>query len=189
MNGWHLAHAWLPSLAGVHYRVISSIAWDGVALLFFLIFPMRTRMALGRLEAHPGLAVGAGLAGWVALFPLLVLSAISIVLIPLIPIELVAFAVAIFIGKAALALLVGRRLYEMLSAESAPSPFAALILGLVLLTAAEIVPIIGIFVMISVALVGLGSVLLTFLTPSNPLYPFGDPPSRPTISGPPMPTR
>lgn len=182
-----LANGFLPSYSLYEHHLVARIALDLIALLFFLIFPARTRMALGRLEAHPGLAAVIGFGSWMALVPLLVLSAATIVLIPLIPVELIAFVVAAFIGTAALALLVGRRLYEMLSAHSTPSPLAALVLGLVLITAAELVPILGLFVIILVALVGLGSVALTFLMPLRAGYPFDDAPTnRPTISGPPM---
>ena len=170
------------------YRLVWHLTWDVVVLLFFLIFPVRTRIALGRLEAHPGLCVATGLLGWVAVLPVLVLLAVTIVLIPLIPIELVAVVVGAFIGKAALALLVGRRLYELLSSRTTPSPFAALLLGLVLITAAEMVPIVGTLVFVLVGLVGLGAVLLTFINSQSPFGPLGppDPPGRPTISGPPM---
>ncbi len=186
---------WAPNTAfqsayAPDYRLLWRLAWDAVVLLFFLIFPVRTRMALGRLEAHPGLSVAAGLIGWVAILPVAILLAVTIVLIPLIPLEFVALAVGVFVGKAALALLVGRRLFELLSSRTTPSPFAALILGLVLLTAAELVPVVGTLVFVLVGLVGLGAVLLTFVTGQGPLGPLGPPPqtARPDITGPPMTT-
>ncbi|MHB8146028.1 MAG: bactofilin family protein [Vulcanimicrobiaceae bacterium] len=180
----------LQSAYAPDYRLLWRLAWDVVVLLFFLIFPVRTRMALGRLEAHPGLSVAAGLIGWVAIIPVAILLAVTIVLIPLIPLEFVALAVGVFVGKAALALLVGRRLYELLSSRTTPSPFAALILGLVLLTAAELVPVVGTLVFVLIGLVGLGAVLLTFVSgpgPFGPLSPPG-PSARADISGPPMTT-
>ena len=39
-------------------------------MLFFLIFPLRTRIALDRLERHPGLCSAVGLLGWGAVLPL-----------------------------------------------------------------------------------------------------------------------
>jgi hypothetical protein len=161
------------------------IAWDVVVLLFFLIFPLRTRMAVGRLEQHPALATGAGLFGWVAVLPIAVLLAITIVLIPLIFVEFVLLTAAVFIGTAALALLVGRRFYELLSPNATPTPLVALVLGLTLLTAAQLVPVVGVLVTLLTALVGLGAVLLTFAP--EPAMPAGPVPPRPTIGGPPMP--
>ncbi len=161
------------------------VAWGVVVLLFFLIFPLRTRMAVGRLEQHPALATGAGLFGWVAVIPVAVLLAITVVLIPLIFVEFVLLAAALFIGTAALALLVGRRFYELLSPNATPTPLVALVLGLTLLTAAQLVPVVGVLVTLLTALVGLGAVILTFV-PETPSAPGAIPP-RPTIGGPPMP--
>lgn len=186
---------WAPSadaasVGNADWRLTWRIAWDVVVLVFFLIFPLRTRLALGRLEQHPGLATAAGLFGWVAVIPVMVLLAVTIVLIPLIPLELVALVAGIFIGKAALSLLIGRRFYELLQPNATPSPVVALVIGLVLLTAAEMVPVIGVLVSCMVGLVGLGAVILTFIRDQQP--PFagtftGGTTARPPIGGPPMP--
>ena len=58
-----------------------------VVVLFFLIFPVRTRIALDRLERHPGLCSAVGLLGWVAVLPLALLLLCTIVLIPFIVLE------------------------------------------------------------------------------------------------------
>jgi hypothetical protein len=154
-------------------------------LVFFLIFPLRTRMAVGRLESHPALATGVGLIGWVAVIPVAILLAITVVLIPLIFVEFVMLTAAVFIGTAALALLVGRRFYELLSPNATPSPLVALVLGLTLLTAAQLVPVVGVLVTLLAVLVGLGAVVLTFVPEPVPVG--GGVPPRPTIGGPPMP--
>jgi hypothetical protein len=140
------------------------LAWDVVVLLIFLIFPVRTRMALDRLERHPGLSVAAGTLGFVAIVPLAVLLVASVLLIPLIPIEIVAVVGGVCVGTAALALLVGRRLCELINPSQTPAPLTALIVGLVLLTAAEFVPVIGTMVMVLAALIGLGAALLTLVS-------------------------
>ncbi|HVA29068.1 MAG TPA: hypothetical protein VNF68_12875 [Candidatus Baltobacteraceae bacterium] len=160
------------------------ITWDVVVLVVFLIFPVRTRMALGRLEAHPGLATAAGLFGWVAALPIMFLLAVTIVLIPLIPVEAVLLAAAVFVGHAALALLIGKRFYELLQPTATPTPLVALVLGIVLLTAAELVPVVGILVTLLVGLIGVGAVILTFV--AQPTTALGAPPTGPPISGPPM---
>jgi hypothetical protein len=190
---------WAPTddaiATGTHFqpdhRIVWRIAWDIVALVVFLIFPLRSRLALDRLEQHPGMATLAGLCAWVAVIPIAILLLVTIVLIPLIPVEFVLLTVAIFIGKAALSLLVGRRFYELLHPQSTPAPLAALVLGLVLLTAAELVPVLGVLVTLMIALVGVGSVLLTFVPdwnmPQGPGAP--PPPNRRVIGGPPMPVR
>jgi hypothetical protein len=156
-------------------RLLWRLWWNVLALLVFLIFPLRTRMVLDRLEGHPGFCVMAGLLGSLAVLPLAVVFAITIVLIPLIPLELVFSLAAVFLGTAALALLVGRRLCELLSPSTTPSPIVAFLVGIGLITAAELVPVLGTLVLILVGLIGLGATLLSFA---------GD--SLTEISGPPM---
>jgi hypothetical protein len=171
--------------AAPNYRLWWRIAADVVVLVVFLIFPLRTRMALGRLEMHPGLATAAGLLGWVAVIPLALLLLVTLVLAPLILVEFVLLVAAVFIGSAALALMIGRRFYELISPNATPTPFLALFLGITILTAAELVPVVGVLVTLLTALVGLGAVLLTFI-PEAPA-PAAPRPNRPTIGGPPMP--
>jgi len=178
---------------GVLARTIASdqgIGWKlglaVVVLLFFLIFPLRTRMALDRLEKHPGLCTAVGLVGWIAVIPLGLLLTITVVLIPLIAVEIVAVVAGVFVGTAALALLVGRRLYEMMSPRTTAPPLLALLLGLALITAAELVPVIGALIMVLVGVVGLGAALLSFVreesfTGVRPAASAGPP-----IGGPPM---
>jgi hypothetical protein len=164
------------------YRLMWRIVWDLVAVLFFLIFPLRTRMALDRLENHPGLCAAIGLVGWVAVIPLAILLLCTILLIPFIAVEAVAVIAGLFLGKAALALLVGRRLWEVLSPSTTPTPFAALVVGLALITAAELVPVVGTIVMVFVALIGLGAAILAFTGETFIGHTIG----RPPISGPPV---
>jgi len=143
-------------------RVLWRLSWNLLALLVFLIFPLRTRMVLDRLEGHPGLSVTAGLLGCIAVIPLAVLLAITILLIPLIPLELIFVLAGVFLGTAALALLIGRRLCELLSPATTPSPLLALLVGITLITAAELVPVVGTLVLLFVGLIGLGATMLSF---------------------------
>ena len=169
------------------YRMLWRIAWDVVAVLFFLIFPLRTRIAVERLEKHPGLSAAVGLLGWVAVVPLAVLLICTILLIPFVVVEAVLLIGATFLGKAALALLVGRRLCEVLVPKTAPTPFVALLVGLALITAAELVPVVGTLVTAFVLLIGLGAAILAFVGDSVIEPPAAVPKSGPPLSGPPMP--
>lgn len=158
------------------HRILWRLSWNLLALLVFLIFPVRTRMVLDRLERHPGLSAAAGLIGCIAIIPLALLLAITILLIPLIALEIVFVLASAFLGTAALALLIGRRLCELFSPTTTPSPLLALVVGIVLISAAELVPVLGTFVLILVGLIGLGATILSFAGES-----LGAP-----ISGPPM---
>jgi len=161
-------------------RMLSRLAYSLVVLLVFLIFPLRVRLALARLEEHPGLSTAVGTLAIVAIIPIMILLIVSIIGIPLIPLEFAAVLAGICIGQAALGLLVGRRLYELIRPHATPSPLGALVLGLVVISAAEIVPTVGGFITALVVLVGLGGAVLAFIRDGS----FG-PPATP-ISGPPM---
>jgi hypothetical protein len=181
---------WAPSEATYNplvpdHRLLWRLSWNLLALLVFLIFPLRTRMVLDRLERHPGLSVAAGVLGCVAVVPLAVLLAITILLIPLILLELAFVLAAVFLGTAALGLLIGRRLCELVSPTTTPSPLVALLVGIALVTAAELVPVVGTLVLIFVGLIGLGATILSFAGDAF-AGPVAPPPARASISGPPM---
>ncbi|MGA8533265.1 MAG: polymer-forming cytoskeletal protein [Candidatus Tumulicola sp.] len=173
--------------ATADYRTLWHIASGLIVMLFFLVFPLRTRIALDRLERHPGLCAAVGLLGWVAVLPLAVLLLCTILLIPFIALEAVAIVGAVFLGKAALALLVGRRLCELIKPATTPAPLVALLAGLILVTAAELVPVIGILVTVFVFLIGMGAAILAFTGVPAGGPSVAVPRSRPPLSGPPMP--
>ena len=143
-------------------RLMIKLASSAVVLLIFLLFPLRMRVALDRVEKHPALSALVGAVAAVAILPVAVMLAVSIIGIPLIPLEAAAIFAGVWIGTGAIALLVGRRLCELVMPRTTPSPLVALILGLVVVCAAEIVPIVGWAVTALVWLVGLGAAILSF---------------------------
>jgi hypothetical protein len=163
-------------------RLLEQLAWDVVVLFAFLLFPLRVRIALDRVERYPVIAAGMGTLATVAIIPVAVLLAISLVGIPLIVLEIAALFAGLWIGQAAVALLIGRRLYELSRPHATPSPLTALILGLVLISAAEILPVVGWGVMALVWLVGLGAAVLSCWRE----LPFGTPSNVPPAAGAPM---
>ncbi len=136
------------------------LAWDVVVIFAFLLFPLRVRVALDRVERHPGLCAVAGTGALVAALPIAVLLLLSILGIPFVPLEIAALFAGLWIGHAAVALLIGRRFYELLRPHTTPSPLGALLVGLVVVTAAQTLPVVGWAVTALVVLVGLGAALL-----------------------------
>lgn len=171
-------------------RLSITLAANLIVFFMFLLFPLRVRLALARVETHPGLSGIVGVLGFVAVVPLAILLVLSIVGIPLVLVELAAVFAGVWIGQGAIALLVGRRLAELVRPNTTPSPLAALLLGLVVVSAAEIVPVVGWAVIALMSVVGLGAAILGFV-PFMPAMPIGTapPPGRSTISGPPMTSR
>jgi len=165
------------------------LAYSAIVLIAFLIFPVRVRAALDRVEHHPGLSAAVGVLALVAIFPIALLLFVSFVGWPLIPVEFLAVFAAILIGHAALSMLIGRRLHEMILPRTTPSPLTALVLGLVIISAAGIIPVVGKLVMGLVWLVGLGAAILAFVRETAFMHPSARGPvgPRPPIGGPPMP--
>jgi hypothetical protein len=145
------------------HNFFSKLLPSALVILFFLLFPVRMRVALDRVERHPALSAAAGAVAAVAMFPLALLLLVSIIGIPLIPLEAVAIIVGVLIGTGAIALVVGRRLCELVMPASTPSPLIALVVGLVVVSAAEIVPFLGWAVTALVWLIGLGAAILSFV--------------------------
>jgi hypothetical protein len=143
------------AIAAQDHRLFVKLLSSAIVILIFLLFPLRMRVALDRVEKHPVLSAATGAVAAVAI--------ISIVGIPLVVLEIAAIIAGVWIGTGAIALLVGRRLCELVMPAATPSPLVALILGLVMVSAAEIVPVIGWAVTALVWLVGLGSAVLSFI--------------------------
>lgn len=179
---------WLPSvgmnqLFETDKRMMFKLAGSIVVIFMFLLFPMRVRIALERVEKHPGISAATGTLAMVAVIPVALMLILSIIGIPLILIEVAAIFAGVWIGQGAVALLVGRRLYELVRPQHTASPLVALLLGLALISAAEIVPIVGWAVTALVWIVALGAAILAFVhTPLMQSYrtqaPIGGPPMK-----------
>jgi hypothetical protein len=182
------ANAFLPwvstgaimSFAEQDKRLLLRLGSSAIVLLMFLLFPLRMRLALDRVERHPGVAAAVGIVAVMAALPLALLLLVSIVGIPLIALEIAALLGGVWLGTGAIALLVGRRLSELVWPTATPSPLWALVLGLVVISAAETVPFVGWAVTAMVWVVGLGASIAAFLRAAFVER------VRATIGGPPM---
>lgn len=172
----------IGALADQDHRLLVKLAASAVVVLMFLLFPLRMRVALDRVEKHPALSAATGALAVVAIVPVAILLIVSIVGIPLVVLEIAALFAGVWIGTGAVSLVVGRRLAELVMPASTPSPLLALIVGLIVVSSAEILPIVGWAVTALVWLVGLGSAILSFVrsTRLDAVAP------RATIGGPPM---
>ncbi len=181
---WVAPHFGAPILVAENRRLLTGLAYSALVLLVFLLFPLRVRMALDRVERHPGLSAAVGTLAAVAVVPIAILLALSIIGIPLIVVEVAALFAGIRIGQGAVAILIGRRLFELARPQAAPSPLAALVLGLVVVSAAEAIPVFGWAVTALVALIGLGAAILGITSEAS----FQRSAPRPPIGGTPMKT-
>lgn len=146
-----------------NHRIMMQLAYGVVVVFAFLLFPVRVRVALERVERHPGLSAAVGTLAVVAVIPVAILLVLSIIGIPLVVVEVAAIFAGLWIGQAAVAILVGRRLFELVRPHTTPSPLAALVLGLAVVSAGEILPAVGWFVVALVGVIGLGAAILAFV--------------------------
>ncbi|MBD5605378.1 MAG: hypothetical protein IAI48_09845 [Candidatus Eremiobacteraeota bacterium] len=161
------------------------LGWDAVVIFAFLLFPVRVRVGLDRVERHPGLSAAAGVIAVIAALPVAVMLLITVIGIPLIVLEFAALLACLWIGWAAVALVLGRRLLELARPHTTPSPLAALVAGLVLVTAAQTLPLVGWAVTALMTFVALGSALLAFVREAAFATFTGHPSTLPP-AGPPM---
>jgi len=165
-DSWSIApfvpHGSTVDMLSENRRVFQSLAWNVVVLFIFLLFPLRVRVALDRVEQRPGLSAVAGVIALIAVLPIFVMLLLSVIGIPLIVLEIAAVLAGIWIGYAAVAMLIGRRLHELVRPHTTPSPLAALIFGLIVVSAAQMLPVVGWAVSALVLVVGLGAAILGF---------------------------
>jgi len=168
-----------------------------LTLLAFFLFPLRTRNVEEHLSAQPLLTIVLGvLAPFMLIFVVIVLACL-VITIPLIPVAIIAYIIAYFIGKAAVAAALGRRLLAI-AKETEPQPLAVVGIGLaVILIFTGFTPTwFGVIMFGIIGAVATGAALLSFMrtrpgllgtpaaTPVQPLPSF-TPPAGPAASGPP----
>jgi hypothetical protein len=171
-----------------------------LTLLAFFLFPLRTKNVEEHLVAQPLLAVFLGvLAPFFLVFVIIVL-AVLVVTIPLIPVALIAFVVAYLIGKAAIAVFLGRRLLEIAKVNEA-QPLAVVGAGLgVMLVLTGFTPTwLSVIMFAVIGALAIGAALVSFMRTRPGLLgaqgmPYAQvtahvdtftPPSGPAASGPP----
>src|SRR5579872_1186667 len=170
-----------------------------LVLLGFLLFPVKTREALGHLLENPLIAGVVGFFSPIILALVLTALAITVIGIPLIPLVLILTAIGYLIGKAALAEFLGTRLFEIARVQ-VPAPLASLLVGLVVLTVVSLFGWEGIVIYFCIAAIAFGTAFYGFgravnnrrrfstLPPSPPPSPAPHefaPPAGPAPTGPP----
>jgi hypothetical protein len=177
-----LSAAGFGQVAEQDRAMFGMFAANAIVILAFLLFPLRMRLALDRVERHPALSAAVGFGALVLALPLIVITLCTIIGIPFVLLEIAALFVGSWIGQGAIALLVGRRLCELVMPRTTPAPLAALLLGLAVVSAAEIMPWFGWPVIALMWITGLGAATLGFFRIDGPGFAF----ERAPWSGPPM---
>lgn len=164
-----------------------------LAFLTFLLFPMRTRIAMDHLSDNPVLSGMLGFFSPIIFVLVIIALAITLVGIPLMPLAVLATIAGYLLGKAAIAQFIGTRLLDVFKVAQ-PKTAGAVALGLgVLFVLSAATGWLGIVFYFCVAALAVGTSLYmltrtaqTYRRPSfPPAAPTFSPPVDPTHAGPP----
>jgi len=87
---WAVGGYGLGALAEQDHRLLVKLLSSAVVVLVFLLFPLRMRVALDRVERHPALSAAAGAVAAVLIVPVAILLIVSIIGIRLVVLEIAA---------------------------------------------------------------------------------------------------
>jgi len=161
-----------------------------LAFFAFVLFPVRTDHSLEQLHQQPLLTVLLGVISPIVLTVVVVIFAISVLGIPLIPVVFIAYLLAYYVGKAAVALFIGQR-FLALARSSEARPIIAVLIGLiVLLVITGPWPLwFSIPAMSLIGCIAIGAALVSFMrlrpTLGAPIPVAPAPVPYPPVSGPP----
>lgn len=184
-KGWRISPR--SSLLGwsghVARGLLNMVVLFALAALTFSLFPGHVRNTGQILSARPGSAVGWGLLAVLLAVPLALLLAITLIGIPLIVVEMLALALAGILGYTAISQLVGEKVAGAASAGPV-NPLGAIALGVLILGAISMIPLVGFLLMLLLFVLAVGASLATrFGTlPPHPAEPAG--PAAGTGAGP-----
>lgn len=150
---------------GWHFFSRAFSVWQLCSVVFlgmvcFWLFPLATRRVAGALSGNPAKAAIAGLLGYLAIIPAVIVLAITLLGIPLIPLFLLAVLIARLLGQVALALVAGKWLFARLQ-NNETSEWVLTVVGLLGLGVLTLIPIVGGLASLFYGLVGFGAVILT----------------------------
>jgi len=168
-----------------------------LSLLAFAVAPGTVRMLRDELVRRPVVGTVIGFTWPFLLVVVMIALAITVIGIVLMPAVVVAVVVAYLVGRATVAQLLGRRLFDVANSVE-PSPLATAALGLVIITVVEaLLPLwMGIVLEACVSCVAMGAAMLPLFHPRQPAAfahagytppptPVFTPPSSSPPSGPP----
>lgn len=137
-------------------KIIKLITTVLLATVIVALFPIVTERIKKCVQANPGKSALVGLLAWVAIVPIITITALTIIGIPLAVLMGAAVWVAGRLGEAALVLLIGRAILKDTQSEPAVAAFGALLLGVTVM-----IPLVGALVGLAVGLITIGAVTLT----------------------------
>ncbi|MFH0886856.1 MAG: hypothetical protein V1843_01685 [bacterium] len=141
------------------YSLMGFLAFLGLGVLAVVLFPKASSNLSGYVLKSPFKSFLWGILGLILIVPIILLLAISILGIFLIPVWGILVFAAFAFGYFAVAMLVGRRVFDSLNKDA--GQIWQVIVGLCLLSLIGFVPIIGAVVKMICGIMGAGAVIAT----------------------------
>jgi hypothetical protein len=140
------------------YWINTVLAAVALSLLIVFLLPSQAETVSATIIWSYWKTACAGAVGLICVPALIMMAGISVFGIPLIPVLILATAVAVLLGYAALGLLIGRCIP---AGPIQQSPYLATAIGVMLLTVAGAMPVVGWLIATAAALFGFGAVVIS----------------------------
>jgi len=116
--------------------------------------------AAERMRERPGLAALVGVS-WIIVIPIAaLLVAVTVIGLPLAILSGALYVVVLYLGRAVLAVWLGRLVARALGRTMVPEPLMSFLIGAIILIVIELLPVIGSLVMLVATVFGLGALLV-----------------------------
>jgi len=133
-----------------------------LALIVVALIPERVDFVSFAITRHTGMSLLWGVIGALLIFPVALILVVSLVGILLIPFELIAVAIAFFLGYVAVVRIIGRKIFAAVKKPETPMVLETLA-GSIILWAAGLVPYVGWMVMTAASLIGFGGFIASLI--------------------------
>ncbi len=141
-------------------KIVSILIMFALAVLVFTLFPRPVENVRNAYENNMGQVVLWGIIAVILALPLMILLIITIIGIPLIVVEILAFAVAWLLGYTGMVYLVGRRILDT-AKSNVENPFLNILVGVAILGIIGLVPVAGGLVSFAIFVLAVGSSLVS----------------------------
>jgi hypothetical protein len=150
-------------------RIISLIGFIALAILVAALFPDQVKLASDKLEKNYGNSLLWGAVGLLLIFPTFVLLIFSIIGILLIPVFIIFLIAAFWFGWYTVSFLIGKRIIEATGRQT-ESVIPPVVLGILVISAIRLVPLIGSLTTLTVILFGFGTALSSKFGTGKPWF-------------------
>ncbi|MEQ2008954.1 MAG: hypothetical protein ABMA26_19405, partial [Limisphaerales bacterium] len=149
-----------PLPPGVSWAWVAAGMFALVYLLLQIVFPAPVQAGVSTLQERPVTSLFSGLLASILFAPICVLLVATGIGALLLPLVVMAFAVAVLVGKTAVLRFVGHQLGRQVRPGCLENGLLALTTGIALLGLLYMVPVLGAFVWGTTTLLGLGAVVV-----------------------------